>query len=454
MKRKRNHDPFKFNSNMSAASYSSDRQRNDATVQSYSSSDDEHGNNSSDYDSDVPIEDDTFNKDDMIDQLLNTMKTNITPPQPQVTQKSKAATTTARPVKVIEPPRPRVPLDEIFTATSNRIINNRVFPVWKDEDDSSTDNSSRVNDDTSDSDSGSDSDSDILSGSKVASNAMVISKPSKNIMTKDTGNLFDNIFAGLTGNDNSNHKSKNSHHPHNNKHKKRKVKIDAGACRCNHCENNRQGKKSIYDKNHRSECFMCAWGNLYHDGISSKHIRKMNKIMSNYGGCENMELAQQLVLYYKRYVYKKHSRKNGGKLPMFTLAVALVHIENHILSAKIFLGESIKLFLQIRLVIANNLFDENGKHDRHDLNGVINVQKVICSTFNQDPKKMMFNFDEGREEMERIGQNFRFMEKFKQRDDRIQLRLKHEKRKRKSKHNYSEEEEEEEEEEENEEFSV
>jgi hypothetical protein len=447
MKRRRNYDPFRFNSNVSGGTSSTGNRQNsssnhhDATIQSYSSGDDEYDRSSSDSD-DIPIEDNTFNRDDMIDQLLNTMQTKTPPPQPQQQQaaqpKSNAAT--ARPVKVIEPPKRRVPLDDIFTSTENRIVNERVIPVWKDEEDeSSTDNSSIDHETDADD---SDSDSDILSSSKVASNAMVIAKPSSNdkmVATRDTGNLFDNIFSGLTGNDNPKHRSKN-HHGHNyiettkkkKKKKKKKMKFDStGSCRCDHCENNRHGGKSVYDRNHRTECFMCAWGNLYHDGISTKHIKKMNKIMSNYGGCENMELAQQLVLYYRRKVYTKHSKKNGERLPMFTLAVALVHIENHVLSAKTFIVGSLRLFHQVRYVIANNLFDENGKHDRHDLNGLINVQKVITSTFNLDPKKMMFNFDEGREDMEKIGQNFRFMEQFKQRDDRIQKRLKQAKKKQK-----------------------
>lgn len=408
MKRKRENNPFKWD-NGSSASISAHKNASVRSSSSYSSGDDHYHSSDSqcggDDDGDIPIGDDSFNRTNMIDQLLNTMKTAYSNNQPQQQKQQPNGRQTTTTIKVAQIPRPRKPLNDVFTAFSNTIMNDRILPKW--ESSSSSSSSDSGDEEEMDEFSTQDSDSDVASSSIFASKAMTMTNrhtaaattTTTDIIAKDKGNIFDNIFAGLTGekgNTNASEPKKNTE-----------------GC-CGQCRK----KTGSYDKRHRGECFMCAWGNLYHDGIEAKHVAKMNTIMNNYGGCDNIELAQQLVLYYKQFVYRKHTG-----LPMFTIAVALEHIENHILSAKIFAGESIRMWLQIRFLIANNLFDDNGRHDKHDLQGLINVQKILNTSYGLNPANMLFDFGDSKDDMKKMGQNFKFMEMFKQRDDRIQNRI-------------------------------
>jgi len=157
------------------------------------------------------------------------------------------------------------------------------------------------------------------------------------------------------------------------------------------------------------ECFLCAWGDLYHDGIKAKHVNKLNDIMKNYGGCSNEDLAQMLHLYFKRFVYKE----NKG-MTMLTAEIALEHIEEHVLASDIFIGESIRLFKKIRYSIASRLFYENGRFDRHEMTAIINVQKMLNTLMGLNQANLNFNQGRGRQDMNKIGNYFNIMPLFKQ----------------------------------------
>lgn len=386
--------------------------RNNARVWSSSSDDND---DFSDTDDDIPINDEAFNRVNMINELLGSMKsTNPSKPtdtsQPKQQPKKQQQNGSSVITKIVIEPKPKLPLADVFIPFSNAIMNKRIMPEWSDDESSSSSSSSSEDSQNSDEDDNNDDGNNMDDLSKSLSSALTKYNKNPQIsISRDKANIFDNIFEGLTGNRNTNTKSKT----HSKAGKNGKYSS------CPKCHKRKKKKaKQEYDRRTRGECFLCAWGNLYHDGIEAKCVAKMNKIMDNYGGCDNIELAQQLVLYYKRFVYKKDKG-----LPMFTVQIALEHIEHHILSAKIYAGESIRMWLQIRYVIANNLFDENGKHDRHDLNGLINVQKLLNTCYGLDPAKLLFNFGDSADDMKKIGQNFKFFEFFKQRDDRIDNRM-------------------------------
>ncbi len=173
-----------------------------------------------------------------------------------------------------------------------------------------------------------------------------------------------------------------------------------------------------YDKRTRPECFMCAFGNRYHDGIEAKHRCRMDEIMDMYGGCDNEELAEMLVLYYDRHVYRTPDGRVRPGMSRFTRQVALEHIKHHTKDAVIFLGESVDLLLEIRFGMADIIFKKNGRHDKDALAGFINVQKLLNTQMTMKPENMIFNFGKSAEDTRRMGRRFNFMECFKQKKER------------------------------------
>jgi len=171
-----------------------------------------------------------------------------------------------------------------------------------------------------------------------------------------------------------------------------------------------------YDTTTRPECFLCAWGNKFHDGIEAHHVNRLNDILENYGGCANIELAEQLHLYYEHYVYKP-----GGGMAMLTRHGALEHIEGmHSLSAKIFLGESIRRWKAIIFNLENIIFKANGKYDRGAVADCEKAQKILDTLYLMDPDKMNFSMGKSREDTVKMGQHFNFMPIFKQQKERRQ----------------------------------
>jgi len=163
----------------------------------------------------------------------------------------------------------------------------------------------------------------------------------------------------------------------------------------------------------RYHCFLCSYGDRYHDGIEAKHALKMHEMMNNYGGCSNEVLAQHLALYYEYYVYRPESG-----LPRFTREEALEHIEQHTLAAEVFSGESIRQMLDIRLGLAQLIFKQNGRHCKDALNGFIQVQKLLNRQYTLRPEQMIFNQGKSSDDVRKQGQYFNFMPIFKERADR------------------------------------
>jgi hypothetical protein len=172
-------------------------------------------------------------------------------------------------------------------------------------------------------------------------------------------------------------------------------------------------RKRGHDTNHRSECFLCSWGNKFHDSIKAKHVNILFSILDNYAGCANEELADQLVLYFNRRVYKR-----GIGMPRLTREVALEHIELHTLSAIIHLGESVKLWRKIRFALQNAIFKADGKYDKEALAACVNAQKMLDHLYLMDPDKMNFNQGKSREDTRKIGTPFHFQPELKQKAEK------------------------------------
>lgn len=170
---------------------------------------------------------------------------------------------------------------------------------------------------------------------------------------------------------------------------------------------------SVYDKRRRPECFLCSRGNQYHDNIEAKHVCKLNEIMGLYGSVDNDELAWMLVLYYEKYV-----RRGSTSLPRLTFHVALEHIEQHTRDATIYQGESIKLLLEIRFGLANQIFKASGRPDKDTLSGFVQVQRLLNTQMTMKVENMMFNFGKSGEDTKHMGRYFKLMEMFTEKKER------------------------------------
>jgi len=166
-----------------------------------------------------------------------------------------------------------------------------------------------------------------------------------------------------------------------------------------------------YNRTERDECFLCSWGNRHHGGIKHKHIDALETIYGQYGeGCDNIDLALHLSIYYEKNVYKP-----GRGMTMLTKEIALEHIEGlHSLSATIFLGEAIRSCKKVMFGFQNAIFKANGKYDKEAANQFKEMIKMICMLHKMKPSEMLFNYGKTREDTARMGRPFNMMAQMKQ----------------------------------------
>lgn len=134
-----------------------------------------------------------------------------------------------------------------------------------------------------------------------------------------------------------------------------------------------------YSSKHRNECFLCAWGNKFHDGIAAPHVNKLVEIIdTNYGVHHNREIANELHLYFKYEIYDPASG-----MQMLTREIALEHIESmHTLNARIFLGESIKQEKQLSFLFLNAIWRPD------PVTGGFTYDKVAADQYRKSQKSL------------------------------------------------------------------
>ena len=136
------------------------------------------------------------------------------------------------------------------------------------------------------------------------------------------------------------------------------------------------------------ECFLCGWGDEFHDGIEAPHANYMKTmIKTNYGVYSNRDLAIALHEYFKEEVYDEASG-----MAMLTVAVALEHIEGlHTLDAGIFLGESIRDEKRIMFLLKNRIFRSDGSYDDQALKDYHSCLAQTKGLYNMRLANMNFN---------------------------------------------------------------
>jgi hypothetical protein len=167
---------------------------------------------------------------------------------------------------------------------------------------------------------------------------------------------------------------------------------------------------------HRNECFLCSWGDKYHDGIKAPHVHKLTLILDEgYGICDNDELAQQVHLYFKENVYDK-----DAGMQMLTKKCVKEHIEEmHTLNVKFYIGESIRKWKKILYVLTNTMFKNGTELDTKVLISAERVQKILNGFYKMDPQRMVFNQGMSKEALNKMGGFHHISTSFTQREERM-----------------------------------
>ncbi len=152
--------------------------------------------------------------------------------------------------------------------------------------------------------------------------------------------------------------SVHSHARHRHRH-------SDGHHRSRHHHHRRGGSRSHRKRGRRyisiqDDCFLCAWGNKFHDGIRVPHIQAMYQMIDKfYGRMTNEDLANMVHMYYRRKVYR-----HGCGMQMLMPYVIVQHLEgNHSMAAVSFLIESVKDYKHIRAIAKDSIYQADGTID-------------------------------------------------------------------------------------------
>lgn len=136
---------------------------------------------------------------------------------------------------------------------------------------------------------------------------------------------------------------------------------------------------------HKRECFLCAFGDRFHDGIEAPLVNRLHSIFElNYGKVENAALAQMLHLYFRKRIHT-------DGMEMLTQEIALEHIEQmHTLDPRIAVGELIRRYMRIFTTFENEIFLSDGSFNRHAIGAMNAAGRMILTLYKSDPIKMNF----------------------------------------------------------------
>jgi hypothetical protein len=170
-------------------------------------------------------------------------------------------------------------------------------------------------------------------------------------------------------------------------------------------------QRQPYDTRNRQECFLCAWGNKYHDGIEAPHINKLHNIISqNYSVHHNKEIAKELHMYFMDEIYDPELG-----MGILTPEIALEHIEQlHTLDARIFVGETIKTEKKLAYLFQNRICRANGTLDKESVTEYRKSIKVLCQLYRMPLDKMNFNNGNSAEDLRRAANYMQLMPRFEQ----------------------------------------
>lgn len=166
-----------------------------------------------------------------------------------------------------------------------------------------------------------------------------------------------------------------------------------------------------YDMRKRGPCVFCEWGNKTLDSIEAPHYDKLVKILDeNYGYHDNLEIADELKIYYDKEVYDPTIG-----MPKLTRAGALEHIEGlHTLNAKIFLGETIRDERQMMISFRDAVWRSDGSYDNK---AYANYRKSVDAIFRHylfPLPKANFNERSNPDDLKKMADYYKIRPKFEQ----------------------------------------
>lgn len=158
-----------------------------------------------------------------------------------------------------------------------------------------------------------------------------------------------------------------------------------------------------------SKCFLCDWGNTYHDGIEAPKINKLTQIIkNNYGKHDNESIAEQLHLYFKEEIYDP-----SRGMVMLTAETALNHIEGlHNLDATIYIGESIKRLKRIDQLLEDRIFREDDTYDRNALADLHKNMTLCCRFYREKIGQLNFSNGNTKEDQKGASNYFNLLQPF------------------------------------------
>jgi hypothetical protein len=183
-------------------------------------------------------------------------------------------------------------------------------------------------------------------------------------------------------------------------------------------EDNEEEEQQHRTVNGKKECFLCAWGDRFHDGIKAPHIQKLETIIDDcYGYYSNEDLAQQVHLYYKEVVYDP-----TRGMAMLTAVDVLRHIEElHSLNAKIYIGENIRDWRRIEAISRNKICREDGTIDAKAVIAAERATKMTLSLYKCKIQNLLFNKGVSTEDVNRLGAYHNIMPMYSQQQERSQI---------------------------------
>lgn len=166
----------------------------------------------------------------------------------------------------------------------------------------------------------------------------------------------------------------------------------------------------------KDSCFLCAFGDRFHDGIRAPHIARMEEIIDKfYGRMNNYDLANCIHLYFKKNVYSEDE-----SMPMLWPQVVLEHLEGeHTMAALNFIVESIKQYRKMKFIAMNNVYKSDGSIDYRAFTVFDKSQTKLEKLYHTKIENMIFANGQTSEDLNSKGSYFNLLPMFSQKEEHL-----------------------------------
>lgn len=164
----------------------------------------------------------------------------------------------------------------------------------------------------------------------------------------------------------------------------------------------------------KDSCFLCQFGDRFHDGIRAPHIARLVQIIDKlYGKMSNYDLANAVHLYYMKYIYNEDEGTS-----ILEAHVVLEHIEGrHSLAALNFIVESIHDYERVKFIAKGSLCKADGSMDHRVFAIFDKAQTKLEKLYTMNIEKMNFNNGQTIEDLNSKGAYFNLMPMFSQKEE-------------------------------------